>query len=148
MYTIQAIITDLEKSSIIDGLNIEWVQMPLNKIMIPLMEDSIHDYEIPFLPLTDDGEDYLPEELSSLCEQLSKDTQLIYIEAEIFGGDGIQACVKFSNSFQIGDTIIDQSAINIGLSFLGIERTNEHDEFDTMELGKHRDTAQWIKNNN
>jgi hypothetical protein len=96
------------------------------------------------LPFTDEGETTTPSPLAKLCEVLSQNRTIAYIEAEIFGGSGMQASFIFSNGVQVGQPIVADDAINQALRSLGVSKGNSIDEFEAVGLGLHRDTDQWL----
>jgi len=120
------------------------VDMPFDMAMVPLTYDYVEKNDISFLPLTDDGGTSISDKLKNLCAKLSESNKVAYIEAEYFGGEGIQACNLYSDGVEIEQPLISFNAINHGLRWLGIERTDEKDEFDNFGLGTHRDTEDWI----
>ncbi|MBV8659935.1 MAG: hypothetical protein JO142_19115 [Burkholderiales bacterium] len=74
-YTLQAIIakTDALPGALPDKLK----PVPLRGGMslIPIGTDALKTYGFAFCPLTDDGQEGLPQEISELCRQLSIDCQ-------------------------------------------------------------------------
>lgn len=120
------------------------VQLNDNVQMIPLGSMARKHYGIPFLPLTDDGDSELPLSIQELCRQLSAGGDLAYIEAEIFGGAGVQASVLVGSGGRIGSVIVAHDAINVALRSLGVPRSNGGDEFESLALGRCRDTDAWI----
>ena len=113
--------------------------------MLPFTDDFIEKHQIPFLPLTDEGTELLPENIIKICSVLSTEKQLAYIEAEFFGGAGTQACALFENGkLKLGPKI-DESAINEALSILGVEKKASYDEFEAVGLNEHRDTNDWLE---
>lgn len=146
-YTIQSIISD---SSIKDKLNememeMYYVDLPLNMVMIPLTYDFVDKNYMPFLPLTDEGALSIGEKLINLCKELSIGKKVVYIEAEFFGGEGTQACNLYENGKECEPPLIDIEAINHALKWLGIEHSEDKDEFSLLGLDAHRNTDGWIK---
>jgi len=120
------------------------MNMRFDMAMVPLAYDYVEKNEIPFLPLTDDGGTSIGDKLKKLCLKLSESNKVAYIEAEYFGGEGIQACNLFSDGVEFEKPLISFNAINHALEWLGIKRTDEMDEFDNFGLGTYRDTEDWI----
>ena len=140
-YTIQAIVA---KNGTLNDTNNKLVSLNQSMEMLPLNDVFLEKHKISFLPLTDEGLKELPENLKLLCEEISKNNVVAYIEAEFFGGQGTQACVVFSNSeIKIGP-IINDSAINTALNYLGVKKNQSLDEFEALGLNKHRDTNKWV----
>ncbi|UPL50375.1 hypothetical protein [Hymenobacter sublimis] len=67
-------------------------------------------------------------------------THFGYLEADYFGGRGGQASLLW----QAGQRSIAPSAINSMLRELGVIATGHMDEFDTIKLGRHRETEDWV----
>ena len=80
--------------------------------MLPFADAFISQHEIPDLPLIAKEVESLPHNLESLCMKLSKEGELAYVEAEFFGGTGIQAGAVFANGALIMGPIIGGSSIN------------------------------------
>jgi len=143
-YTLQAVIAKSETFSEPLPQKLQVIRLRGGIDMLPLSTDALKVHEIPFCPLTDEGEKELPPQLLRLCEQLNKQCTLAYIEAEFFGGVGAQAHALFSEGKAIGQAIVSESAINNALRYLGIAKGEAHDEFEAVGLGQHRDTDEWV----
>lgn len=113
--------------------------------MIPLGDEVRKRFRIAFLPLTDDGAAVLPDELITLCSELSRSGSLAYVEAEVFGGAGTQAYAMFENGCAVGAPSLGEDAINRALRKIGDVAPPGLDEFDYIGLGKHRDTEGWLE---
>ncbi|MDV0438655.1 hypothetical protein [Xanthomonas sacchari] len=143
-YTLQAVIA---KSGVLpDSLpfELERVQLQSGFELVPLTSNIRDVHGIAFCPLTDEGDEELPLSLLKLCEPLSAGGEVAYIEAEIFGGAGMQAHAIFAHGKAIGSPVVAQSAINTALVRLGAERGEATDEFESIGLGLNRDTDQWV----
>lgn len=98
------------------------------------------------------GVHYGHSALRSLLEAASAESRLAYIEAEFFGGQGEQGAVVFHSGQVVWASpfgpvqppIRAQSPISGALSQLGVSATNGQDEFDTVGLGLHRRTEDWL----
>lgn len=112
--------------------------------MIPLSTQALKVLGITFCPLTAEREEELPQTLLGLCEQLSKQCVLAYIETEFFGGAGTQGHAFFSEGKAVGRPVVSDSAINDALRYLGVAKGETHDEFESVGLGQHRDTNEWV----
>jgi hypothetical protein len=111
--------------------------------MMPLTSAVRKRLKLPFCPLTDGGED-LPPELVNLCVAISRKGDLAYVEAEFFGGSGTQGSAVFRYGETVGPIIVDGHAINDALVKIGVQRLNHQDEFDALDLGKHRNIEDWL----
>ena len=143
-YTLQAVIA---KSGAFSGplpQKLHIIRLLGGVDMLPLSTEALKVHGLSFCPLTDEGEESLPPQLLKLCEQLSKQCMLAYIEAEFFGGAGAQAHALFSEGKAIGQAVVSESAINDALRYLGVAKDEAHDEFEAVGLGQHRDTDGWV----
>lgn len=112
--------------------------------MVPLGSGARERYGFPFLPLTDEGCTALPAALQSFCLKLAAHGPVAYIEAEFFGGSGVQACVLFPQSGADAVATISDDAINMALRWLGVQPEEGKDVFSTVGLGRHRETDLWL----
>jgi hypothetical protein len=69
-----------------------------------------------------------------------------YVEAEFFGGVGSQQAALWDGGrLTLGPLAADGSGpIAQVLTRLGVSREGHHDEFDTVGLGEHRHTEDWL----
>jgi hypothetical protein len=143
-YTLQAILARSGTLSepLLDQLKL--VRLLGGVDLIPLGRDALKAYALPFLPLTDEGHQDLPSTLAKLCERLSVQGQVAYVEAEVFGGAGTQAHALYSAGKAVGPVVVSDSAINEALRHIGVVKRGATDEFDAIGLGQHRDTDGWL----
>ena len=80
-----------------------------------------------------------------LAQRLSQNGKVAYLEAEFFGGVGGQASTGWQNEELIFQPRQAVNAINQALQWLGVLRDQEHDEFDMIGLGRHRNTEAWAQ---
>lgn len=74
------------------------------------------------------------------------DGQMIsYVEVEYFGGQGGQSGIIWKEGKRIFEKEFDQGVVNSILGHFGIVRGKSMDEFDTVGLGRHRNTADWLE---
>jgi hypothetical protein len=89
------------------------------------------------------------EKLSPRVEEwvrhISGGGPVAYVEAEFFGGDGGQSAVVWSNGARVLGPTHDEDAINQALRFLGVRPDGARDEFDAIDLGRNRDTHDWLR---
>lgn len=144
-YTLQAIIA--KSGSLLTELPkpLKVVQLQTDVALVPLGVDARKALHLPFLPLVDDGNQGLPVQLHELCQRLSLGCSLAYVEAEFFGGVGMQAHALYSVGKSMGLPLISEAAINDALRFVGSPTGESMDEFETAGLGLHRDTDSWLK---
>lgn len=125
--------------------------------LVPLPRETLIELgepdEQPYALL--DGES-LPEGLVSLLKESSVQGAVAYVEAEFFGGTGQQGSAVWEHGSLALGPIVDpadtepapplrECAINRALRHLGIDvDPRAVDEFDTVGLGRHRDTDDWL----
>jgi len=112
--------------------------------LLPLTKSLRAEIGLPFLPLTDCGEIELPIGPRDVFARASSGGKLAYVEAEIFGGVGAQAHVLFQDGVKVSEANVGQGVINDALRFIGVVANPGFDEFDTVGLGKHRNTEDWV----
>lgn len=144
-YTLQALIADRE---VLSGAGLKvgarsFVPLPQAKAMLPLTDALLEHLRIPFLPLTDEGADSLPAELDLLGRAASAKGLVAYVEAEFFGGAGTQASVLWQHGNRVAGPVVCAQAINQALVALGVKRDAASDEFDALNLARHRATDDW-----
>ena len=66
------------------------------------------------------------------------------IQTDYFAGFGEQYASYFKNNIKI----LNEININYALSVLGVEKKNELDEFDTINLNEYRNTEVYYEKNN
>jgi hypothetical protein len=142
-YTLQALITDEAAARTAAPTAAVVVPLPQGKVLIPLSDRMREIHDIPFLPLTDDGQENVPRSIEDVAKPIAKTAKIAYVEAEFFGGDGTQACVTWGPADTASRVVVDGSAINTALQFLGVNKGEHHDEFDAVGLGRHRSTEDW-----
>ena len=89
----------------------------------------------------------LTNELFQLGGRLSATGPIGYFEIELFGGTGEYAAVLWKNQQAVFGPIMseDSSAVsNQLLALLGVQKQDKHDEFDALNLGKHRSSEEWL----
>jgi hypothetical protein len=100
----------------------------------------------------------LTERLRRLVERASELGAVAYVEAELFGGRGTQSAIAFRHGTVLvgpihtqsddgeedGYTTTDDLAINQVLRALGVSPDGGRDEFDTIGLGRFRETEDWV----
>jgi hypothetical protein len=69
---------------------------------------------------------------------------IAYIEAEYFGGVGGQMGIIWKDGNRFLEFDYDQGVINSILKYFGVVAVSGLDEFDTLKLGRFRDTIDWI----
>ena len=142
-YTLQALIANqstLEKAL----LDLPVVKLSQGLIIVPFSEKLCKEFGLPLLPLIYEASSKLPASIATLCSTLSRSGRIAYVEAEFFGGMGDQAHALFDAGVAVGPIVVSDSAINQALQFLGVRAEDDKDEFDSVSLGQHRKTEQWL----
>jgi hypothetical protein len=92
----------------------------------------------------------LSDELHVLAIEASRDTPIAYISTFYFGGQGGQnalvwdkGSLRFSPATPGYDQSWPNSPISQALRTIGVVAEGCMDEFDTVNLGKHRETHRW-----
>jgi hypothetical protein len=93
---------------------------------------------------------FLSRAIEAICVQASAKGALAYLEAELFGGAGMQAAVVWSGGrVDLDPVATDESgrlaegAFNVTLRHLGVTRGAAIDEFSALGLGRYRETDDW-----
>jgi type IV secretory pathway VirB6-like protein len=94
------------------------------------------------------GFENLSAAVASWISNASADTTLAWIEATYFGGWGGQTLVVWQNKEIVIGPASDSNAINRALKLLGVQATENLDEFDTLKLGRYKHTKQWLELHN
>jgi hypothetical protein len=151
-YVLEALVGRNEINSVVLS------QLPSSKLialhqdvwLLPLTNKLVS--EISQLPFNKTEKFLLPPELKSvsanvilLAEQLSQNNKVAYLEAEFFGGIGEQVSAGWQDQKMVFHPRQSITAINQALQWLGVLRDNEHDEFDMIGLGQHRNTEAWAQ---
>lgn len=142
-YTLQAFISASGHFPQVLPVGLRRIALPAGLELIPLDDLVRQAFELPFLPLTDEGSAGLPSNVAELGRMLSERSQVAYVEAEYFGGKGSQAAVRFAMGALVDQPLLDADAINQALRWLGVRCTDASDEFDAAGLGVHRGPEEW-----
>jgi hypothetical protein len=141
-YTLQGIVGD---RSLVEPLlrGMHSVALPQDRILVPLHKGLRTARGIPLLPFTDEGCSSAPASLEELCRELSAWGKVAYLEAEFFGGTGMQAAL-IADRGALGVLDVSSHAINAALAVIGVTKGDAFDEFDALHLGDARDTDDWL----
>jgi hypothetical protein len=95
------------------------------------------------------------------ARELSQEWVVLYVHCEFFGGAGIHAAIAWDQERIVFGPRFTQTpgqpaelhyqpagrpgmAINVALRALGVHAEDGRDEFDTLGLGRHRWTGDWL----
>ena len=144
-YTIQALLTK-DSPSLSDEFSTQAIDLPQGLKLLPLNETLRQEFDVPWLPFTDEGMTVVPSGLEQLGRDLSGEGRVvIYVEAEFFGGVGGQAMIAWKDGSRTHGPLCDPTAINEALKLLGVSKGSAVDEFAAVELNRYRDTEKWKK---
>jgi hypothetical protein len=94
----------------------------------------------------------LSDGLHALAIDISHDARVAYVTTFYFGGQGKQdalvwdkGSLRFSPATPGYDQGWPNSSISQALRLIGVAAEKGMDEFDTVGLGKHRETQQWVE---
>jgi hypothetical protein len=141
-YVIQALVARPETLARAEVPGARIVSLPQNLGLIPLKGVVRRVLRLSQCPLTDEPPQPLSEAFVALLERLSDRARVVYLEAEFFGGAGLQASV-LAEQGHLDEPVIGRSAINEALEFFGVDTGEAVDAFDALGLGRHRDTEDW-----
>jgi hypothetical protein len=120
-------------------------QLPFGYVLHPLHSRIRVSLGIPACPLTDDARQPppIPDALMAAGLRCSKGSRVAYIEAESFGGHGLQASIVWEHGTTIRPLeVAIRGPVNAALELLGVPRAGT-DEFDALELSRYRHTDDW-----
>lgn len=145
-YYFNGILTSIEAWDAYKGkyYNICAIELYPNIIAIPISDDFYDEINKEQITKVQDYE-YLTDALKQLCSDFSKIARTAYIEAEYFGGVGTQNAIVWEASDIVFEETLSGNAINKALQQLCVTRTDDRDEFDTVQLGRHRSNECWLK---
>jgi hypothetical protein len=113
--------------------------------LIPMTEelfDQINELEISE---SIDGFTYLTETVEKKILLNIRERQFSYVEADYFGGQGGQIAITWQDRKRQNIFSYGQGRINQVLKLFGVIANKGQDEFDTLGLGLHRETNDWLE---
>jgi hypothetical protein len=128
-----------------NGLKV--VRLPLDErlAMVPLTSSLFKSVQWP----SGDGLEPLPKTefllpgVHAWLVAASREGMIGYIEVEYWGGMGTQLVYGWNNGALVYPTE-QESKLNGLLALLGVKRSAEVDEWDTVGMGRHRHTEEWL----
>jgi hypothetical protein len=147
-YVLHAIIGEVTHLRRMCPLTLSVVLLPLEPrlAVIPLLDEMVDTTEWPEpgeLPALDHADLLLPGVHRWLLDA-SKDGLIGYIEAEYWAGIGAQHAWGWRNGERVYP-VGEQADVNGLLALLGVVRNPPDDEWDTVGLGRHRHTEDWLE---
>lgn len=116
--------------------------------LIPMTEELFDQINNLVVSNSVDKFEYLTDNIETKILQLIDDKKIAYVEAEYFGGQGGQIAIIWNNGKRQSFFEYGQECINRVLKDFGIKTKFSKDEFDTLSLGRHRNTIDWIEDSN
>jgi hypothetical protein len=115
--------------------------------ILPLRDEDIDSFLTQPMTGLSEGFNYLSEQLVQILMAASSDSSIMYFETDYFGGMGTQGAALFKNGVMIyGPASAEHGPINNALAMLGIITISPAaDAFDTIGLGLHRHTDDWLE---
>jgi len=119
------------------------------EIFIIPMTEELYD-EINELKISEDvgSLTYMSKNVENKILSIIDARCIGYIEAEYFGGQGGQTAILWQNGERYRVYNFGQGVINLLLKHLGVSAEIGLDEFDTINLGRHRNTEDWLEQAN
>ena len=153
-YQLNAILGELKRLQTAASATLPAVIVPLagELGLIPLTEElfeavnkgSEGNYEAEERHFT-----YLSTQIARWLQWLSVGTTIAYVEADYFGGLGTQCAVAWKDGVEVLPPTKAEGkakgAINHALGLLGVRAAVGKDEFDTVDLGRHRKMEDWVE---
>lgn len=145
-YFLQAIIGESAHLKHVCPSGMRVVPLPLEArlALIPLTDELMDAAGWPASrALTPEEAPLLRPRVEAFLVQASHEGLIGHLQAEYWGGVGAQ----FACGWQSGEQVYpsgEQSDVNGLLKLLGVQR-GAHDEWDTVGLGRHRHTEDWLK---
>ncbi len=147
-YELHAIIGEVTHLRRVCPLTLSVVPLPLEPrlAVIPLLDEMVDATEWPEpgeLPALAPADLLLPGVHRWLLDA-SRDCLIGYIEAEYWAGIGAQHAWGWRNGQQVYH-VGALADVNGLLALLGVVRNPSDDEWDTVGLGRHRHTEDWLE---
>lgn len=113
--------------------------------LLPMTEELFD--QINHLSISPDIDkfEYLTENIEREILKIIKDSHYAYVEAEYHGGQGGQMAIIWDKSHRKSILEFGQQKINSVLKGFGVRAEIGKDEFDTLGLGRYRNTMDWIE---
>lgn len=112
--------------------------------LIPWMNEESHQ-ELPAFGVGDDQSTRLHPETEASLSEASTEGKILLISTEYFGGLGGQGAAIFQDGEIVhGPLWAEAEVINRALEGLGVQQTEDDDQFDLVGLGRHRHTTGWL----
>jgi hypothetical protein len=90
--------------------------------------------------------EYLTIDMERQIVRVPGNHMIAYTEIEYFGGSGGQSGIIWKNGIRIFEANFEQDVVNSILRHFGVVTEEfKRDEFDSVGLGRHRDTRDWIQ---
>jgi hypothetical protein len=91
------------------------------------------------------GFEFLTPAMAAWAQKVSEESPLAYLQAGFFAEQGTQSAIVWKEKKAVLGPMHTGNAINQALKMMGVAPAAGSDEFDTVGLGRHRDTYGWLK---
>jgi hypothetical protein len=88
--------------------------------------------------------EFLTPPVENWVRELSKGSDVAYMETEYFGGEGFERSAVFRDSNVVLGPLDGAGAVNGALRALGVAAKPDQEEFDAIGLGRHRSLEEWL----
>ncbi len=112
--------------------------------LVPMTDDffdQINNYDIS---ASIEGFKYLTKNIETKILKISRGKKIAYVEADYFGGTGGQNAIIWCNYKRQAVFEYGQEIINKVLKDFGVKCKWGKDEFETLGLGKNKNTIDWL----
>jgi len=118
------------------------------KIFIIPMTEELYDEINELMNSEDVGKlKYMSKNIENKILTIIGTSCIGYVEAEYFGGQGGQSGIIWQDGRLYQPYDFGSNAINSVLKHLGIIAQKGLDEFDTINMGRHRNNEDWLTSN-
>ena len=136
----------IAKENIIQNISERWIYAKKNILpqgyALTYLNDNLFDDIEELFNITDTGKypqfQRLSDSVICFLMQESKNTQILYMETDYFGGYGTQRGVLFENGNIIIKPTQGDGIINYLLHQIGVYTEPNKDEFDSLQLFRFR----------
>ena len=118
------------------------ILVPITEALFDEIQDASTEEHVRHEPYSKFG--YLPISIVDWLRELSHACEVGYVEADYFGGNGFQSSIAWKDGQISFNPVHDINAINQLLKHMGVQAGPSMDEFETVRLGRHRHTEEWI----
>ena len=148
-YYLQAFICKQAETNILtDKFNkAKGIEIGQGLTLVPMTKELFDEINESVVSNSVNKSEYLTDNIEIKVLKLMADKRFAYVEAEYFGGEGGQIAITWNNQKRENLLEYGQECINSVLKDFGVKNKIGIDEFETLELGRHRNTIDWVEDN-